>query len=314
MMSPTVFASIVAAAIVICVLAILALVYLLLRVQHESLLRRRVDPQASAAARDFGVVGTAPVIETMARSGKAIEQMVDTEGESGRLMMQAGWRSDKARLFWYAFQAVIPVVLFVGVAWFWIFSESPKRGLIGLLLLAVAGILSFLAPRWILRAAATRRRFKVQHEVPLFIHLLVLLFESGLSTRQALASIVRESGGVLPQLGGEFDLALRQVEAGGEMGETLKSLCDMLEVEDLTTVLGVLRQVDRYGGELREPLLETLQVIEERRGFELREKVNQLSGRMTVVMVLFFFPALLIFVAGPAFLAVITALGNINAR
>src|SRR3546814_15696803 len=103
---------------------------------------------------------------------------------------------------------------------------------------------------------AARRRQRVQHEVPLFIHLLVLLFESGLSTRQALASIVRESGGVLPALGHEFDLALRQVEAGGELGETLKSLGDVLDVEDLTTVLGVLRQVDRYGGELREPLLE----------------------------------------------------------
>lgn len=312
MMSPTVFASIVAAAIIVCVLAILVLGYLLLRVQHESLLQRRVDPQASAVARDFGVVGTAPMIETMARSGKAIEQMVDTEGESGRLMMQAGWRSAKARLFWYAFQAVLPVFMFAGVAAFWTFSESPKRAQLGLLLLIVAAILSFLAPRWVLRAAASRRRERVQREVPLFIHLLVLLFESGLSTRQALSSIVRESGGVLPELGYEFDLAMRQVDAGGELGEALKALGDMLAVEDLTTVLGVLRQVDRYGGELREPLLETLQVIEERRGFELREKVNQLSGRMTVVMVMFFFPGLLIFVAGPAFLAIVTALKGMN--
>src|SRR3546814_5535933 len=81
-MNPTVFASIVAAAIVVCVLAILALVYLLLRVRLESLLQRRLDPQAHAVARDFGVAGTAPMIETMARSGKAIEQMIDTEGES----------------------------------------------------------------------------------------------------------------------------------------------------------------------------------------------------------------------------------------
>ncbi|NGY05290.1 type II secretion system F family protein [Solimonas terrae] len=311
-MSPTLFASIVAAAIIVCVLAILTLVYLLLRVRHESLLQRRVDPQASTVARDFGVVGTAPVIETMARSGKAIEKMIDTEGESGRLMVQAGWRTAKARLFWYAFQAVMPVLLFAGVAAFWTFSESPKRGILGLLLLIIAAILSFLAPRWVLRAAASRRRLRAQHEVPLFIHLLVLLFESGLSTRQALASIVRESGGVLPELGHEFDIVLRQVDAGGELGEALKTMADMLEVEDLTTVLGVLRQVERYGGELREPLLETLQVIEERRGFELREKVNQLSGRMTVVMVMFFFPGLLIFVAGPAFLAIITALKGMS--
>src|SRR3546814_2588553 len=129
-MNPTVFASIVAAAIVVCVLAILALVYLLLRVRLESLLQRRLDPQAHAVARDFGVAGTAPMIETMARSGKAIEQMIDTEGESGRLMIQAGWRSAKARLFWYAFQAAMPVVLFAGILLFWTFSESPARTLV----------------------------------------------------------------------------------------------------------------------------------------------------------------------------------------
>ena len=313
-MSPSVFAALVAAAIVLGVTAIAAVVYLLVRTREEGVLRRRLDPQSAADVRDFSTPGTAPIIEGMARSGKAIEKMVDTEGESGRLMAQAGWRSAQARLMWYAFQAVLPVVLFAGVVAFWTFSESPKRSLIALLLLMIAAILSCLAPRWVLRAVASKRRLRVQREVPLFIHLLVLLFESGLSTRQALSSIVRESGGVLTELGREFDLALRQVEAGAEVGEALKSLGDVLEVEDLTTVLGVLRQVDRYGGELREPLLETLEVIEERRGYELREKVNLLSGRMTVVMVLFFFPALLIFVAGPAFLAIITVLGNVNAR
>ena len=150
-----------------------------------------------------------------------------------------------------------------------------------------------------------------RREVPLLIHLLVLLFESGLATRQALSSIVREGEGVLPELGREFDLVVRQVEAGADLGDTLRNLCDVLPVDDLVTVLGILRQVERYGGELREPLLETLKAIEEQRGYELRERVNLMSGRMTLVMVLFFFPALMIFVAGPAFLAIIIALDKL---
>src|SRR3546814_13064245 len=90
------------------------------------------------------------------------------------------------------------------------------------MLIVVAAILSFLAPRWVLRFMAARRRQRVQHEVPLFIHLLVLLFESGLSTRQAMASIVRESGGVLQALGHAFDPQLSLVEAGGELGATMR--------------------------------------------------------------------------------------------
>jgi len=59
---------------------------------------------------------------------------------------------------------------------------------------------------------------------------------------------------------------------------------------------------------------EGLSVLEERRGLDMREKVNLMSGRMTVVMVLFFFPALLIFVAGPAFMSILRALADVNAR
>ena len=84
-----------------------------------------------------------------------------------------------------------------------------------------------------------------------------------------------------------------------------------LDVPDLEGVLGVLRQVDKYGGEIREPLLEALGVLEERRGLDLREKVNLVSGRMTVVMVLFFFPALLIFVAGPAVVSILRPMADV---
>ena len=85
-----------------------------------------------------------------------------------------------------------------------------------------------------------------------------------------------------------------------------------LEVPELISVLSVIRQVERYGGEVREPLMEALEVLEERRSLELRERVNLLSGRMTVVMVGFFFPALMVFVAGPAFVSIIKALGDVN--
>ncbi|MGH8562494.1 MAG: type II secretion system F family protein, partial [Nevskiales bacterium] len=76
-------------------------------------------------------------------------------------------------------------------------------------------------------------------------------------------------------------------------------------------VLGVLRQVERYGGEVREPLLSALAVMEERRSLDLRERVNLLAGRMTVVMVLFFFPALMLCVAGPAFSSIFRALRQV---
>jgi len=162
----------------------------------------------------------------------------------------------------------------------------------------------------VLRKVAAARRQRIRNEVPLLVHLLVLLFDSGLSTRQALTSLVKEGIGVLPELDKEFRLVVRQLDAGGDLATVLRSLEEVMEVPDFGTVLGVLRQADRYGGEVREPLLDALKVIEERHGLDLREQVNLMSGRMTVVMVLFFFPALLIFSAGPAVMAIMKAMGS----
>ena len=57
-----------------------------------------------------------------------------------------------------------------------------------------------------------------------------------------------------------------------------------------------------------------MQILEERRDLDLREAVNRTSAKMTWVMVGFFFPALLIFVAGPAFISIIRALGEVTGR
>lgn len=312
-MSPGLFAGLVAASILIGVFGLLALSALLLRARGQSKLQRRLTP-VIAAEGDFEGQTDKPWLATIARGGRRIEGWVDTEGETGKLLVQAGWRSADARLMWYAFQAIVPMIMGAAVVAYWVLGPDKNKALLTLLYALMAAALGFLIPRWILRGAARGRQRKLKAEVPLFIHLLVLLFEAGLSTRQAFASLVREGAGVLPQLGREFELMLRSLEAGADTAELLKAMADTLEVEDLTSVLGVLRQVDRYGGEVREPLLEALEVLEERRTLDLREKVNLMSGRMTVVMVLFFFPALLIFVAGPAFLSILRALADVTSK
>jgi len=307
-MSANTFASIVAASIFFGLLTIAALVALVFYSRSERRMQRRLDSNLSdvAVADDFD--GKRHVLEGVARQGRAIEKLMETQSESGRLLIQAGWRDTQSRAAYYAFQAITPLVL-VGLAIAAGLSVKSKLFDPPYIYVVVFGALALgiLIPIRVLRMFAGARQKKIQREVPLFVHLLVLLFDAGLSTRQAFSNLVREGGGVLPELGSEIQLAMRQIEAGADISEVLRHLGDVLEVGDLTTILGVLRQVDRYGGEIREPLLDSLAVIEERRGLDMREKVGIISGRMTVVMVLFFFPALLIFSAGPAVMSFVHA-------
>lgn len=258
---------------------------------------------------DDGDAGHGMLLSQLARGGRRVEQWMDTQDETARLFVQAGWRQPQSRVLFYATQSGLPLAGATGVIAAWASGASGwSVGEFAMAMFAAVAI-ALLLPKYLLKRRAERRRRRMRHEVPMFIHLLMLLFEAGLSTRQALQSLIREAQGVLPVLNDEMAIVLRQIEAGGDTAQILKQLGATMEVGELETVLSVLRQADRYGGELREPLSEALAVMEERRVFEMREAVNRLSGRMTVVMVLFFLPALLIFVAGPPFVSIFRVLG-----
>lgn len=248
----------------------------------------------------------------MAAGGERMDNLLKDPGETRMLLAQAGWRDAKSRAGFYAFQllfplvaAVLAVILFGALGWL----DNPLRGL---MFLAIVVILSILLPRYLLRSKAKKRREKLQNEVPLFINLLVLLFEAGVNLRQALHSLVRDSGQTMPALTAELGPILRQIESGADASELLRDTGKLLAIDDLETVFGILRQVERYGGEIREPLLETLNTLQTRRAMELREMVNVMSGKMTVVLVVCFFPPLLVFIAGPAFMSIAQALGNLG--
>lgn len=312
-MSADLFATLVSLTLVFAALTLGALIWWAINASQNRRVQRRLLPEAELAD-DFDIGTQNPVLQGIASRGKAIEGVLDSGGTSSKLMIQAGWRSTTSRLVFYTMQGLTPVLLLVGVGLLWTFGPerlTAKPILLPLLVLA-AVMFGLLLPSMVRSRVAAARRGRIRAEVPLFIHTLVLLFESGLSTRQAFSSLAREGRGVLRELGIEVELLLRQLEAGAEMADSLNKLSDSLDVADLSTVLLLLRQVDRYGGEVKEPLLDTLQVIEDRREMDLREKVNLISGRMTVVMVLFFFPALIIFVAGPSWISVIRALSGMG--
>jgi tight adherence protein C len=314
-MSPTTFGVIVAAAIFLGIGALALFLIVAFDAQTARRLQRRlgvggaVDDGFDAAADNRGL------LQGMAQRGQKLERFVDKEGETARLLMQAGWRDAQSRLLFNAFQGVLPIVLAAGLFLMWAFIggkyfQSPYI----FMWMFVAFALAILIPRRVLRSAAAARQKVIKREVPLFAHLLVLLFEAGLSTRQALSTLVREGGGVLPQLGREFDSVVRQFDSGADTGTVLRELGEALAVDDLSNILSVLRQVDRYGGEVREPLLDMLKLLEERHSLEMRERVSILSGRMTVVMVLFFFPALIIFCVGPAVTSLASGLASVAGK
>ncbi len=184
-----------------------------------------------------------------------------------------------------------------------------------LLITIAAVILTALLPRWVLRWLATRRRRALSAEIPVVIQLLIMLMDAGLSIEHALRILRTESAEdkdspLLPEFARELRILLNRVDAGGSLAHELGVISNALGVQELSDLAAVLRQVLRRGGDIRQSLANLAELIEDRRYTRMQERAGVIAGKMSAVMILFMFPALVLFLAGPGFLAIVEGLSN----
>ena len=72
----------------------------------------------------------------------------------------------------------------------------------------------------------------------------------------------------------------------------------------------LVRQLLTQGGGAMKSLLALKQLLDDRRLTRMQEYISKMSAKMSVVMMLFLFPALLIVLAGPGFTALARAFAS----
>jgi tight adherence protein C len=242
------------------------------------------------------------------RFKRLLERTPGTDmAEVDMLVRRLGWLDERRRNLAYGSMWLLPAALGgIGLGWGLVDGQKPlTNGLIGL-------IIGFLLSRRALRWAAERRQAQIRDEMPTVLNLLRMLFDSGLSLEHSLKTVAEQGMDVTPHLSQEFKAVLQRIHNGQERGDALEDMARHLDVIELTETVAILKQSARYGGNLRDSLLKYLRLLEDRRMTDLREKVSKLSAKMTIVMVAFMFPALMIFLAGPGVMSITRMLSQIK--
>lgn len=242
------------------------------------------------------------------RLGTAWSSIV-SDRDVARLLVQAGWRGREAAALFAALRVLAPLGcgLLAGVAvLLWRGAALPPAIL--LLAVGVSLAVGYLAPRLLLRARARARMRRLRAELIPFAHLMRVLYEVGLSTKQVFQVLGTAAPRVLPETARELTETGRLLAAGDGLAEATRDVIAPLEVPELDDLFAVVRQVDRQGGFMKQPLLDYAELLEDRERTRLHEVVSRLSAKLTIAMVLFLMPALLVFVGGPGYTAIIRAL------
>jgi len=236
------------------------------------------------------------------------QRTVSLDNETQLLLNRIGWRRASKRSLFAACQIGVPAAaLGITIVLQVVFFPDVEHALIAPMFALGAG---YLLPKRVLAAAAQRRQKQIVVEISTFIPLLRILFESGLAVEQSLRVLSNEGKELLPVLSSEINLILTRVDSGLELGEELRKTAVLLAVDEFSDTCVILNQLIQQGGGAMKSLLSLKQLIDDRRLTRLQEYISKLSAKMSVVMMVFLFPALLIVLAGPGFTAISRALGS----
>ena len=236
------------------------------------------------------------------------QRSVSLDNETQILLNRVGWRTASQRSLFAAFQVCTPVV-FAGLVFLGHELFFPKAGnLLAVLLLALA--LGYLIPKRLLAYAAKQRQQEVAVEVSTFIPLLRILFESGMAVEQALRVLSQEARQLLPVLTGELRVVLARVDSGLELSQELSKTASLLEVDEFNDTCVILLQLIQQGGGAMKSLQALKELLDDRRMTRMEEYISKMSAKMSVVMMVFLFPALMIVLAGPSFVAISRAFAS----
>lgn len=203
-------------------------------------------------------------------------------------------------------------VLLIAIVCAVIFALCSRLLSKSLLLAAFAGLIGIFAgvvlSRFRLKSRITRRKNEIYHQLPDALDILSVSVAAGLGFDQALSYVVKKSEGALTR---EFDMTQREIALGRSRKEAMDRLADRCGSLEVKTFVSAVLQADEMGASIKNVLQIQAATIRETHKQVVEEKMQKLSVKMLIPMVLFIFPVLFIILLGPAALAIIKAIGSL---
>ncbi len=179
-----------------------------------------------------------------------------------------------------------------------LFSESGPL-VFALLAIAAAGGGYRLPDLW-LASTAGRRLRELERALPNMVDALVLAMDAGMDLESALRRVVPKLRGPLRE---SFDDVLAELGAGFSLASALDRLQTRTRSSELGDLVSLIQQSRRLGVGLASGLRQRAQEMRVRRRQRAQEAAQRAPLKMTLPLVLFFLPALLIVFLAPALLS-----------
>ncbi|MBT3220559.1 MAG: type II secretion system F family protein, partial [Proteobacteria bacterium] len=216
-------------------------------------------------------------------------------------MLQAGYKHKHAHEIFNGVRVTLGLCLPLFVA---PFAARMSMTVLAVIVVVTAGI-GYYLPKLIVDSRIEKRRKALLESFPDALDLLVASVEAGLGIDAAFRRVANEITPVSPLLGREFQMVNHEISAGIARIDALRHLQERTGVEEVRTLVNMLQQAERFGTSIAKSLRIHSKITRQKRMSRAEEEAAKVSPKLTVVMILFMLPCLMVVLLGPAVLRVL---------
>ncbi len=235
-----------------------------------------------------------PLLRAISRLG----QRSADSGEAGPLrqrLIQAGVRSPAAPAIFYGLRLVLALAvpsLLVSLPIAWKIEHLHL-----VLLLCISAGFGFILPSLWLDARKSRRQNEMRRMLPDALDLMVVCVEAGYAINASLARVSEEFAAKSPVLSSELALVTAETRTGKSLTEALRGLSDRTGVEDISSLVALLVQTERFGTSVAHSLRVHADAMRIRRMQRAEERAQKAPLKLIFPATLIFAALMMIFMA-----------------
>jgi tight adherence protein C len=185
-------------------------------------------------------------------------------------------------------------------------GATPVR----LALLLGAAILGWRGPDVVLSRLAARRQVRLETGIPDALDLLVICAEAGLSLDHAIEQVGRVLRSCNPEVAEEFAATAAEMRISAVREQAFDNLAQRAGIASLRGIVTALNQSIRFGTPLAGSLRAVAAEMRTERLVRFEERAARLPALMTVPLMTFILPSLMIVIGAPLALRIIDMLAR----
>ncbi len=264
--------------------------------------RQRTLAKTSGGLRQQPKVYMKQVVEKF-----SLSRWLATEDAKMKLA-SAGFRGPQAETAFLFFRAVTPLgCFFATIFYLTVIDDFGLSGVFQAGAAIAALYIGIKLPELFLRNTIQKRQASMKRAFPDALDLLLICVESGMSIEHAFRKVGQEIGAQSVPLAEEFAVATAELAYLPDRRAAYQNLANRTGLDGVKQIATVLIQAEKYGTPLGQALRTTAQESRDQRMIEAEKMAASLPPKLTVPMILFFLPVLIVVVMAPAIMQVMDA-------